>query len=70
MIDDNHAVLFGGWDQKRRMKTNDVYIVDLDRMVSYQYNKHDIFLGGEVDRGWGGHHVHVLLLYTHTRDKL
>ena len=33
--DDHHAVLFGGWDQKRRRSTNDAYILDLTTMVSF-----------------------------------
>ena len=34
-VDDHHAVLFGGWDQKNHRRTNDVYSLDLTRMVSY-----------------------------------
>ena len=33
MVDDHHAVLFGGWVPGHG-KTNDVYILDLERMVS------------------------------------
>ena len=33
MIDDHHAVLFGG-NQPQQKKTNDVYILDLRKMVS------------------------------------
>ena len=33
MIDDNHAVLFGGFQAPGPKETNDVYILDLARMV-------------------------------------
>ena len=34
MIDDHHAVLFGGSHAPEGKKSNDVYVVDLSRMVS------------------------------------
>lgn len=39
MIDDHHAVLFGGYQFGRGM-TNDAYILDLIRMVSCVYYGH------------------------------
>ena len=34
MIDDHLAVLFGGYDAPKGKRSNDVYVVDLSRMVS------------------------------------
>ena len=34
MIDDHHAVLFGGIHAPEGMSSNDVYVVDLSKMVS------------------------------------
>ena len=34
MIDDHHAVLFGGTHAPEEKKSNDVYVLDLSRMVS------------------------------------